>query len=131
MKNLLPLYILSNRSHITLITYILVSVSVLSLIACKEKTPKEPNKPEIIHSKLGKIGKSLYISNGCINCHGAKGQSYNPSKFPILAGKPSQYLVQQLQNFKSYKRYNPMMNSVAVNLKDNDILTLSAYLSEL
>lgn len=90
-----------------------------------------PAKPAVIHSELGEAGKSLYIRNGCIGCHGAGGQSRNPGKFPALAGQSAAYLVQQLQDFKSYKRRNPMMSSVAVNLKDEDIPALAAYLSEL
>lgn len=110
-----------------------LSVSALGLMGCKEQasTAAESAKPAVVHSELGEAGKSLYISNGCIGCHGAAGQSRNPGKFPALAGKSAEYLVQQLQDFKSYKRRNSMMSSVAVNLKDEDMPALAAYLSEL
>ena len=91
----------------------LLSTSAFSMTACKEQASAEPAKPAIIHSELGEAGKSLYISNGCIGCHGAGGQSRNPGKFPALAGKSADYITQQLQDFKSYKRRNPMMSSVA------------------
>lgn len=111
----------------------MVSLSALSLMGCKEQpdSPAVPAKPAVVHSELGEAGKSLYISNGCIGCHGAAGQSRNPGKFPVLAGKSAEHLVQQLQDFKSYKRRNAMMSSVAVNLQDADMLKIAAYLSEL
>lgn len=116
-----------------LFTLCLFSLSAFSLIACKEQSDAvaAPAQPAVVHSELGEAGKSLYISSGCIGCHGAAGQSRNPGKFPALAGKSADYLVQQLQDFKSYKRRNPMMSSVAVNLKDEDMPALAAYLSEL
>lgn len=114
-----------------LFTLCLLSLSAFSLSACKDKSEAAPAKPAVVHSELGNAGKSLYISSGCIGCHGAGGQSRNPGKFPVLAGQPAEYLVQQLQDFKSYKRRNPMMSSVAVNLKDEDMLKIAAYLSEL
>jgi len=115
-----------------LFTLCLLSISAFSLSACKDKAADTaPAKPAVVHSELGNAGKSLYISNGCIGCHGAGGQSRNPGKFPALTGKSAEYLVEQLQDFKSYKRRNPMMSSVAVNLKDEDMPKIAAYLSEL
>ena len=114
-----------------LFTLCLLSISAFSVTACKEQASTELAKPVVTHSELGKAGKSLYLSSGCIGCHGAGGQSRNPGKFPALAGKSADYLVQQLQDFKSYKRRNPMMSSVAVNLKDEDMPKIAAYLSEL
>ncbi len=114
-----------------LFTLCLLSLSAFSLSACKEKADVAPAKPAVVHSDLGNAGKSLYISSGCVGCHGVGGQSRNPGKFPVLAGKSAEYLVQQLQDFKSYKRRNPMMSSVAVNLKEQDMAKIAAYLSEL
>lgn len=117
MKSILPLCFLS--------------ISASMLVACKEPANTEPAKPAVIHSELGVAGRSLYSSNGCIGCHGVAGKSRNPGKFPMLTGQSADYIAQQLQDFKSYKRRNPMMSSVALNLQDEDIPKIAAYLSEL
>lgn len=114
-----------------LVILCLLGLSALSLSACKEKADAAPAKPAVAHSELGHAGQSLYVSSGCVGCHGAGGQSRNPGKFPVLAGQSAEYLVQQLQDFKSYKRRNPMMSSVAVNLQEEDMLKIATYLSEL
>lgn len=119
---------------ISLIQGLSALMVLMMLTACQEpgvSTPPAAAKPEVVHSELGEAGKSLYISKGCIGCHGPGGQSRNGAKFPALAGQNAEYLVQQLQDFKSYKRRNAMMSSVAVNLDDADMLPIATYLAEL
>lgn len=113
-----------------------IGLSALLVSACGEpqsEAQAKPTtaKPEVVLSPDAEAGKSLYISKGCIGCHGPSGTSRNPGKFPVLAGQSADYLTEQLLAFKTYKRRNAMMTSVAVNLQDEDITLLSVYLSEL
>jgi cytochrome c553 len=69
-------------------------------------------------------------SSICAGCHGPKGKSSNAQR-PNLAAQQNEYLVIQLNAFKSGNRSNPMMQSMTINLKDDDIENLAAYYSSL
>lgn len=64
----------------------------------------------------------------CAACHGADGNSLNPV-WPKLAGQHPDYLISQLQAFKSGERKDPMMAPMAVGLSDEDMRNLAAYFS--
>lgn len=64
----------------------------------------------------------------CMGCHGPKGKSSN-AQWPNLAAQQSTYIVSQLNAFKTGTRNNPMMQSMAANLSDDDINNLAAYYS--
>lgn len=66
----------------------------------------------------------------CVGCHGPQGIS-RVASYPSLAGKPADYLSQQLQAFRSGERENPMMTSIAKSIAEEDIAILSAYFSNL
>ena len=66
----------------------------------------------------------------CAACHGKEGETINPA-FPQLAGQNAGYLAIQLQEFKSGKRYHPVMSPVARDLSEQDIADLAAYYSQL
>jgi cytochrome c553 len=65
----------------------------------------------------------------CAGCHGANGEGKNP--FPALAGKPESEFVQAMQDYKSGKRSNPVMKSIASGLADQDVANLAAYYASL
>jgi cytochrome c553 len=73
-------------------------------------------------------GKAL--SAQCVGCHGTKGISPTGS-FPNLAGQKVEYLTAQLKALKAKTRVAPVMNAMAVGLKDEDIDNLSAYYASL
>ncbi|MFZ2170836.1 MAG: c-type cytochrome [Methylococcaceae bacterium] len=62
----------------------------------------------------------------CLGCHGPKGKSSN-AQWPHLAAQQSIYLVNQLNAFKTGARSNPMMQSMAANLSNDDFDNLAAY----
>ena len=64
----------------------------------------------------------------CVACHSADGNSVNPM-WPKLAEQHSNYIVKQLQDFKSGARKDPLMSSQAVALTDDDMQNLAAYFS--
>ncbi len=62
----------------------------------------------------------------CGACHGVDGNSSDP-QYPKLAGQSEQYIVQQLNNFKSGKRQNPIMLGMATPLSEQDMHDIAAY----
>ena len=67
-------------------------------------------------------------SQVCAACHGVDGNSPNPV-WPKLAGQHVEYIVKQLNDYKSGVRENAQMSPMAANLSDQDIQDLAAYYS--
>jgi cytochrome c553 len=65
----------------------------------------------------------------CAACHGADGNSVAPL-FPKIAGQHVDYMIKQLQDFKSGARPEPTMAPMAAPLSQQDILDIAAYYSE-
>ena len=68
-------------------------------------------------------GKSIYAARGCIGCHGAGGVSTVATN-PSLKGRSADFVRQNLTDFRSGARNNPVMNAMAAGLKDEDIDSL-------
>jgi cytochrome c553 len=66
----------------------------------------------------------------CQACHGANGNSVNP-EWPSLAGIGGDYIVDQLKNFKTGKRNNPVMMPNVAALSPDDMADLGAYFDSL
>lgn len=68
----------------------------------------------------------------CATCHGPQGHSFSP-KFPVLAGQHANYLVAQLQGFKSETRGDAdalgYMWGMAAPLDDQTMVGLADYYS--
>ena len=67
------------------------------------------------------------FSSVCAACHGAGGNSGTPAN-PKLAQQHPDYIVKQLQEFKSGKRPNPIMQGFASQLTEQDMKNVAAYL---
>jgi len=70
-------------------------------------------------------GEATY-SAVCASCHGADGNSGSPA-YPKLAQQHPDYLVKQLQEFKSGKRANAIMSGMAAGLSDEDMKNVAAW----
>ena len=68
-------------------------------------------------------------AGACAGCHGANGEGKKP--YPAIAGKSESEFVQALQEYKSGKRANAMMKSLATPLSDQDMANLAAYYASL
>jgi cytochrome c553 len=77
----------------------------------------------------GDVAAGKAKAAACAGCHGANGQGIPPT--PALAGKSADYLVQQLKDFKSGKRDNPVMKGMAAGLSDQDMANVAAYYASL
>lgn len=68
------------------------------------------------------------VAAQCMACHGPAGQSQYED-WPSLAGQKQSYLLQQLQDFKSGARKDPMMAPIITQLSDDDMKKLAAHFS--
>lgn len=91
-----------------------VALSSLSIAA-------QDKKPDLAKGEAG-------FAAVCAACHGADGNSGTPEN-PKLAGQHPQYLVKQLQEFKSGKRNNAIMKGFATTLSDDDMVNIAYWLS--
>jgi cytochrome c553 len=64
----------------------------------------------------------------CVACHAADGNS-TITVNPKLAQQHPEYLLKQLQEFKSGKRANPVMSGFASTLSDEDMKNVAYWLS--
>ncbi|MEO5661030.1 MAG: c-type cytochrome, partial [Polaromonas sp.] len=62
----------------------------------------------------------------CAACHGADGNSATPT-YPKLSQQHPEYLVKQLQEFKSGKRKNAIMQGFATMLSDDDMKNVAYW----
>lgn len=79
-------------------------------------------------------GEKLFRDYGCLNCHGddGKGSPANNSIFPIIGGQHKDYLVKQLNDFKTGARDTDMsgtMSELTIRMTDAEIEAVSEYLS--
>lgn len=65
----------------------------------------------------------------CAACHGARGMHPTAPNYPILGGQYYDYLVRALEDYKSGKRKNAIMNGMAATLSVSDIHNLAAWFS--
>lgn len=69
----------------------------------------------------------------CESCHGTDGNGYNATapdpSYPKLGGQYATYLKHALEDYRSGKRLNLVMNAQAKDLSDQDIVNLAAYFS--
>ena len=82
-------------------------------------TPAPAAKPDLAK------GQAL-STQVCAACHTADGSRGSPAN-PILAGQHPEYLVKQLQEFKSGKRANAIMKGFASTLSDDDMKNVAAF----
>ena len=87
--------------------------------ACALAAPNEANTPD---------AKQI-ISQVCVACHGMDGNGADPvnPEYPKIAGKQAVYLLKQLNDFKSGKRKNDIMESIVSSLTVEDMSGLAKY----
>jgi len=72
-------------------------------------------------------GEAMATALGCGGCHNPDGNSVLPGN-PKLAGQHEQYIVKQINDFKSMARPNPIMMGMAAAIaSDEDAQNIGAY----
>ncbi len=101
----------------SLLTAAVLAAPVFSAFAAGD-APKVA-KPDLVK------GEASYTAV-CAACHGADGNSAIAVN-PTLAQQHPEYLVKQLQEFKSGKRNNPIMKGFASMLTDEDMRNIAYW----
>jgi cytochrome c553 len=83
------------------------------------KVEAKVSKPDLVQ------GAAKYEAV-CLSCHGVDGNSGTPVN-PKLAQQHPEYLVKQLQEFKSGKRNNAIMKGFASTLSDDDMRNIAYW----
>ena len=103
----------------SLLTATLLVASVFSVQANEAVTPAA--KPDLAK------GEATYGAV-CAACHGADGNSAISAN-PKLAQQHPDYIVKQLQEFKSGKRANAIMMGMSAALSEQDMKNIAAWLA--
>ena len=77
-------------------------------------------------------GEVLYRSKACNTCHGPDGNTPLQAAYPKIGGQSAEYLVQQIKDIRDGKRnngYSRVMAPLVKNLKDDEIVDISTWLS--
>ena len=107
----------------SLITYLLAALLAVPAVsqAAGEAAPAKVAKPDLVK------GEASYTAM-CVACHAADGNSVIAAN-PKLAQQHPEYLVKQLQEFKSGKRKNAIMQGFAAALSDEDMKNISYWVT--
>ncbi|MES2509677.1 MAG: c-type cytochrome [Pseudomonadota bacterium] len=111
------------------VTSLLAAVLVLPAFAAEEAAHGAAAAPAAAAPKVAKpdlVKGSTSFAAVCAACHGADGNSGTPVN-PKLAQQHPEYLVKQLQEFKSGKRKNAVMQGFASALSDADMKNISYW----
>ena len=107
------------------VTSLLSAVLVLSAAASfaagpVPAAPAPKAKPDLVK------GQASFAT--CSGCHGADGNSGTPAN-PKLAQQHPEYIVKQLQEYKSGKRANAIMSGIAAGLTEEDMKNIAFWVT--
>ncbi len=101
-------------------------------------TQKHINQKTINDDILLEKGRRLYMGGdfekhipACAACHHPRGLGNQPASYPFLAHQNAEYLINQLQYYRSKERIHPVMNLVAKALTDEQIQSVAYYIQGL
>lgn len=86
------------------------------------------NGPEAKVAKPDLVKGEASFTAVCAACHAADGNSTTPAN-PKLAQQHPEYLVKQLQEFKSGKRANAVMSGMVAGLSEEDMRNIAYWLA--
>lgn len=109
-----------------LIAQLIIAASVATLAVSSYAEEPKHEAPKVAKPDLAK-GEASFGAV-CAACHGADGNSGTPA-YPKLAQQHPEYLVKQLQEFKSDKRNNAVMKGFASALSDEDMKNIAYWVT--
>ena len=96
------------------------SVLMVGSVVASEAAPKAA-KPDLAK------GEAI-VAGVCAACHAADGNSMIPAN-PKLAQQHPEYILKQLQEFKSGKRANPVMMGFAAQMSPEDMRNVAYFVA--
>jgi cytochrome c553 len=112
-----------------LLAALLISSSLFAVNAVASDAPAKPAAAEKKVAKPDLNAGSAKYAAVCASCHNADGNSAVPAN-PKLAGQHPEYLMEQLQEYKSGKRANAIMSGMAAGLSNDDMRNIAFWLAE-
>ncbi len=107
---------------VSLLTAAALAAPLFSAFANEEKPAA------VVAAKPDLVKGEASFTAVCAACHGADGNSGVPAN-PKLAQQHPQYLMKQLQEFKSGKRKNAIMAGFAGTLSDDDMRNIAYWVT--
>ena len=119
------------KSPVSLLLAFVLAVSALPLLAQEHAAPAAGAQPAAAAApatpvKIDPAQGEAKFTAVCAACHGADGNSGTPAN-PKLAQQHPEYIVKQLQEFKSGKRPSPVMQGFAAQLTEADMKNIAAF----
>lgn len=111
------------------LTATIMAFSALTSFAATEAAKPEAKAVVTAEVKISKpdlVKGAASYEAVCLACHGVDGNSGVPAN-PKLAQQHPEYLIKQLQEFKSGKRNNAIMKGFATALTDDDMRNISYW----
>ncbi|MCU4119656.1 c-type cytochrome [Variovorax sp. N23] len=94
--------------------FLLAALMGAAVGAASAQAPATPAKPDLVK------GEAAYTAKACASCHNADGNSAIAAN-PKLAQQHPEYILKQLQEFKSGKRKSAVMQGMAATLSDEEM----------
>jgi cytochrome c553 len=110
-----------------LLAALILSSSLISSLAVANEPAKAAAAP--VAAKVAKPDLNAGATKFgavCASCHNADGNSAIPANAK-LAGQHPEYILAQLQAFKSGKRANPVMSGMVAGLTDDDMRNIAYW----
>jgi cytochrome c553 len=125
------------KSPVSLLLAFVLAASVLPTLAQHAAAPGAGSEPAPaapaaaapapqMPAKVDPVAGEAKFTAVCVACHGVGGNSGTPAN-PKLAQQHPEYIVKQLQEFKTGKRPSPIMQGFAAQLTDADMKNIAAY----
>ncbi|MBT9474831.1 c-type cytochrome [Polaromonas sp.] len=103
-----------------------LTLSAVSSFAAGEAVPAAAAAAPVQVAKPDLVKGAASFTAMCASCHGVGGNSGIAAN-PKLSQQHPEYLVKQLQEFKSGKRQNAIMKGFASGLSDDDMKNISYW----
>lgn len=95
---------------------LLAATAVLAAMSSANAVAEQPPAPNVARD----------LAAACAICHGTNGWSAGGS-LPHLAGQPTDYLVQQLRDFRDGRRPATIMTQIARGYTDEQYQLMAAF----
>jgi cytochrome c553 len=79
-------------------------------------------------ASVGDRGLGEYLSSECVTCHQLSGKYEG---IPPIIGWPEAIFIQAMNEYRSKQRSNPVMQTIAGRLNNEEIAALAAYFGSL
>lgn len=79
-----------------------------------------------VTAQAAEPGVEALVKNRCATCHGADGNATSPI-FPSLAGQNLEYLIKQMQDFKSKRRASETMAPQVTDMSEQSIAAVAGF----